>query len=219
MGWRSWKRLNARDLMNLGSLYHWLRKEGDQNGWNYGPDCDPAFQQANFDRLLRIGALSGHSLEGASCLDVGCGTGDLSQRWRDVDGGIYRGLDPLGFQLDEAQKRYPDETFLAGEFLETSQTAYPDTDFVFASGSLSVQTHMSPATYFEHMSGKMFDVAQRGVAFNLYLCGDEKTSSVIQKFDLDHVRTTCCGLAGPDRYTDDIEDRPSGQYLHGYMWR
>lgn len=210
--------LTTRDLMKLAGVYHSLKQEGDQNGWNVSEENEN-LQRNNFRSLLHIERISGHAIRGASCLDVGCGTGDFSTYWRKAGGGRYMGIDPLGFQIDEARRRYPEEAFMGAELLSNPDDAYPISDFTFASGSLTVTTDMESREYLDAMLRKMYHIAERGLAFNLFVIQPESLiSNITQRFHEGDVRAICQDLS-PRKHDIIMEPVNAEMQLHGYLWR
>lgn len=118
-------------------------------------------QSKRFETLCQWGDMSGCTI-----MDLGCGYGDLKpfldQRFSNFH---YVGVDFLKEFIDGAHERYGHSSnaqFIQADFLTAG---LPEVDIVIASGSLNYrsQNHLHP---WQTIS-RMWEVAQKGVAFNL----------------------------------------------------
>lgn len=87
-------------------------------------------QRARFEAFLRTKCFA----RGSHVLDVGCGFGDFYGylRERDVPVGSYLGVDLMPEAIEEAEARYPDAEFVAGDWREVPMV--PPPTVVCASG-------------------------------------------------------------------------------------
>lgn len=118
-------------------------------------------QQKRFEALSQWGDMSGCTI-----MDLGCGHGDLAaflhQRFDNLH---YLGVDFLAEFITTAKTRYghlPNTQFIQADFLTAG---LPEVDIVIASGSLNYKSHnhLHPWQTISHM----WEIAQKGVAFNL----------------------------------------------------
>ncbi|WP_201244059.1 class I SAM-dependent methyltransferase [Halochromatium salexigens] len=105
-----------------------------------------------------------------SLLDVGCGFADLygfllEAGYRNID---YTGIDIMPEFTDHAAARYPEATFVTGDFLRLGPQA-GTYDFVLSSGALNLVNEQYPDHYdfVFAMVEQMYQTAAQGVAFNL----------------------------------------------------
>lgn len=151
-------------------------------GW-----LDRQSQLSRFEVLAGIADLSGHSV-----LDAGCGYGDLlpflNQRFSGI---TYTGIEHIPELFDEALKRNADEAngcFISGNF---AVMPLPQTDYVFASGSLNYRSVDSGFIY--KIIEKLYMASRLGLAFNL-LCKIPDNGLLVAYdpiYILDHCRSFC----------------------------
>src|SRR4051794_20738687 len=106
------KKLTKEDIKHnakMYDIYHEQFKMDD--GWL------PGNKEDNFEYMMRLMEFTGVPLSGTSCLDVGCGTGDLSLFLRKRGIKNYTGYDIYTPSLKKAHKKYPNETFILEDFL------------------------------------------------------------------------------------------------------
>lgn len=162
--------LSERDITLNRNAYQVTTASYGQNGW------PKEHQLKNFNHLAFIETISGQPLRGSHCLDVGCGTGDMSAFLRKKGVAEYLGIDLLESSVAIARKRYPKERFTLGDFLATpiDETF----DFAFMSGTLSVTMSSGNWRVAESLITKMLDLSRVGVAFN-YI--SDQTPKVLQE--------------------------------------
>lgn len=102
-------------------------KYGYPNGW---PDH---IQHENFFNMLDITRYTKIPVIKKSCLDVGCGTGDLYFLLKYLGCEQYIGLDQFEPSIEIARQRYPQGSFIR---CKLEDLVYKH-DYVFASGVLS----------------------------------------------------------------------------------
>lgn len=156
-------------------------------------------QERRFQALLHWGEMSG-----CSVLDLGCGYGDLrpflDQHYRDF---IYLGVDFLAEFIDAAQLRYghmPRTQFFQSDFLTAG---LPEVDVVIACGSLNYRSSNSLHPW--QTISRMWEVAQRGVVFNLLDAAHFESDEVLCAYGHDEVLQFC-------RQLD-----PATQIVRGYL--
>jgi cyclopropane fatty-acyl-phospholipid synthase-like methyltransferase len=124
-------------------------------------------QMLRFDKLLQ------HlPVEGASMLDVGCGTGELYGLIRERRLGLaaYHGIDFVEPMVETARRKFPDEgkaTFSVGGLESLGDRRF---DLVVASGIFNVKQEVSAASWEAHVRDTlraMYERADRAVAFNV----------------------------------------------------
>ena len=117
-------------------------------------------------------------------LDIGCGLGDYYEYlWTNGFTRIeYTGMDILKVMIDGARNKYPDQTFLAKEFLSYEfKTSF---DFIFCSGAMNllnggtIQRHENMIQAFIL---KMYAIADIGCIFNVL---DKQYKSQFHEKDL-----------------------------------
>lgn len=181
----------------------------------HGADCralsfsSAQTQHTRFAALLPL--LPADRDQAFTLLDVGCGFGDLYGYLREA-GYVaveYTGVDLMPEFVDCAAARWPDGRFAAGDFLADGAPAGAY-DFVLSSGALNVVTEQHPDHYdfVFGMVGHMYDLARRGVGFNLLSARGQGDFARDERFffcDPERVLAHCRGLA-PDTELD-----------HGYL--
>jgi SAM-dependent methyltransferase len=161
------ERLSISDQRVNAAAYDSLRFRGFPDGW-------PKYiQQSNFEILAMIEDETGTPLAGASCLDVGCGTGEMAGFLKERGIGDYLGIDVLSPSIEAARSKYPRTPFRQGDILVEPQGE--TFDFVFCSGAITAKLPCGNYEYLERMLSRMWELANVGVAFN-YLANDEVQS-------------------------------------------
>ena len=101
--------------------------------------------------------------EGKSILDIGCGMGNIIPYIeKQTKNFTYTGIDLLPEFVEKAQEKYPQHTFLAGDYMQLMHPA----DIVMCSGALNSNI---PNVVEERKEavGMMFDYANEVLAFNM----------------------------------------------------
>lgn len=152
-------------------------------------------QQDNFEILKLIEGFASVPLVGSSCLDVGCGTGELFPFLRDRKVGSYLGIDVLWPSIESARQKYPDGAFRQGDVLvEPRDESF---DYVFCSGALTAKIPSGNYEYMQRMLRRMWELAGVGIAFNYLNDEIALTDSNIFLFSRGKVLDICRDLA-PD---------------------
>ncbi|ELJ9743142.1 class I SAM-dependent methyltransferase [Vibrio parahaemolyticus] len=123
--------------------------------------------QDEYSQISRFEALTRSlCLEAVSILDIGCGFGDLLEYIESQNQypARYVGIDQQKQFITKARKRAfkTPVNFICGDF---SKLVLPQSDYVFASGSLNYKS--SNANHTIEMIEKMYRVARIGCVFNL----------------------------------------------------
>lgn len=156
---------NSYTEINNKKYDEYEEKYGVDNGWL------PGSQQYNFQRLIEIQELAEVPFKDATILDVGCGTGDLSEFLSPFPIKKYVGIDIYPKALEKARKRYPQEEFIEGDLL-----TYPFNetfDYAFASGTFTVKMPIDNYRFVYSMVSKMWELTRVGLAFNVLTDTDE----------------------------------------------
>lgn len=122
---------------------------------------DESSQTRRFEAILGWGDMTNCSI-----LDLGCGFGDLRPfLLSHFEGTVYLGIDFLKEFVEEANSRYgdlPQTQFFQADFMTAG---LPEIDCVIASGSLNYRSENSLHPW--QSISRMWEIAQRGVVFNL----------------------------------------------------
>jgi SAM-dependent methyltransferase len=147
-------------------------------------------QLKRFEALCQWGDMSGCTI-----MDLGCGHGDLAAFLQQhFDNIHYLGVDFLAEFIATAKARYgqqPNTQFIQADFLTAG---LPDVDIVIASGSLNYrsQNHLHP---WQTIS-RMWEVAQKGIAFNLLDARQFVADDVLCGYEPDEVLRFCREMDG-----------------------
>lgn len=88
----------------------------------------------------------------------------MSQLLRTKGVSSYIGIDIFSAGIIEARKKYPNNTFLIGDFLAYD---FPNQfDFVFCSGALTTRLHSNNYDVLPHWLERMWRLAKYGFSFN-----------------------------------------------------
>lgn len=189
-------------------VYHNVFKMED--GWHKGN------RERNFALLLKIADFTGVPISGTTCLDVGCGTGELSQWLRQRGAKQYLGIDIYEPSLKKAHAKYPHETFLHQDFLAAQFNQ--KFDYVFCSGALTVkQISLNNYEFFEEAVRKMWQLSEIGVAFNILTDDDIIVDHEIFFYSPKRVEVICQAIA-PEAHL--VWEPTEGVHqIHVYMYR
>lgn len=146
-------------------------------------------------QLSRFEVIAGAAdFDGASVLDLGCGTGDLraflGQRFRDLR---YLGIDQMPEFIDTARQRHgslPDTEFALGHF---DTLALPRADIVVASGALGYRCE-DPHWVF-NVIARMYAAAERVLVFNVLDQRHFPIHALLVGRDVDEIAAFCRKLA------------------------
>src|SRR5579871_881328 len=151
--------LSRQDKKLNTLLYDQYKRLHMEDGWYDGEKL------RKYKEMMQIIALTDVSLDNTSCLDVGCGTGDLSAFTKKLGATDYLGVDIYKPAIDSARKKYPDEKFIWGDFLKVRLKQ--KFDFAFCSGSLSVNLLADNYMFLESIIAKMWKATTIGLVFNV----------------------------------------------------
>ncbi len=171
------------------------------NNWNCDGWHTEESKWDNYFKMVMIAAESGVDLAGSSCLDVGCGTGDLSKLLRGVGVREYLGIDIYEPHLVEAHAKYPGENFVLLDLLAGPLDKFEGRfDYVFCSGALTTRSASDNYDFAQAMISKMWEMANAGVAFNTLLTNELNEvmgNSYLFNYD-PHKLLGVCRRAAPD---------------------
>lgn len=155
------KSYTITDKLINNQIYRSFLESHLDDGWTRNDKFE------NFEYLIKITEFAKKSPSGASCLDVGCGTGDLSYFLQKYSIGKYTGIDIFEPGVKKAREKYPDQTFVMDDFLEYKFNN--KFDFVFCSGALTTNLASDNYPIMEEWIKKMWELKKVGVAFNFLL--------------------------------------------------
>lgn len=197
------KALNRKLYDEYFEQFHWV------DGWDKGSKYD------NFERMMHIADLTGFPISGSSCLDVGCGTGDLSQFLRKRGCRRYLGIDIYPPSLLKAHEQYPHELFIEGDILAGSITR--KFHYVFASGALTIKLKTANNyDFLASMVNTMWKLSTVGIVFNV-LTTDPEPDPDLFFYDKEQVLLICRTIA-PNAFIDVVPNTDKEQ-AHFYLWR
>lgn len=197
------KALNRKLYDEYFEQFHWV------DGWDRGSKYD------NFERMMHLVDLTGFPISGASCLDVGCGTGDLSLFLRKRGCRRYVGLDIYEPALNQAREKYADELFIEGDLL--AGVVKGRFDYVFASGMLTIKLEtIDNYDFLTFMVDKMWRFSRVGIVFNI-LTTDPEPDPDLFFYDTERVFAICRKIA-PKAFIEIVANEDKEQ-AHVYMWR
>jgi len=143
----------------------------------------------NFRLMAKIQNLTSVPLKNSSCLDVGCGTGDLSAYLRKKRILHYVGIDIYERSIHEAKEKYPLENFYVLDILQSNLEE--KFDYVFASGALSIKLKINNYVFLESMVKAMWNHTKVGLVFNFLTSDDPEWDHNLFFYDLNRVIDIC----------------------------
>ncbi len=181
-----------------------------EDGWHSGNKL------RNFKEMAAIAEFTGVPLSGTSCLDVGCGSGDLSLFLRKRGVKEYLGIDIYEKAIQKAREKYPRETFILDDFLAVSLRK--KFHYVFCSGSLTVKLPtMDNYTFLEAAVAKMWKLAKVGVVFNVLTDEEPEQERELFFYDPSKVENVCKHIIGDNQLI--IENTPNVAQIQVYLYR
>lgn len=154
-------RYSKQDIEINAAVYDSFLKVNLEDGWTRFDKI------GNFHLLIGIQKYTHTSLSGSSCLDVGCGTGDLAPYLAKFEVKQYLGIDIFAPAVARAQFKFPKYHFIVGDFLDYQFDQ--KFDFVFCSGALTTKLDSDNYQIFETWIKKMWDLSIVGVALNILI--------------------------------------------------
>ena len=165
--------------------------------------------------MMEIIALTDVSLDNTSCLDVGCGTGDLSAFVKKLGATEYVGVDLYKPAIDKAKRKYPEEKFIWADFLKVQLKQ--KSDYAFCSGSLSVKLQTDNYTFIESAIAKMWKSTKVGVAFNVLTDDDQSPDKDLFFYNPAKLEEICKKIAKTGNIA--MKKHPTRAELHVYLYR
>lgn len=163
-------------------------------------------QEIRFRVLAEIGIKSGDSI-----LDVGCGFADFKYWFEKQSGALdYTGIDLSPDLLIEAAKRHPDAELLVGDLFDMNFTGR-SFDWAILSGALNELLHDN-GDYARRTIKRMFELCQKGVAFNLLDARHFKPHD-LQSHLPEEVLSYCCNLCPDSELRDGYLDNDFTIYM------
>lgn len=203
------KNITDQDKKLNDKLYDEYHSLGMEDGWHKGN------KEENYRLMVKIAQFSGIPLQGSSCLDVGCGSGDFSQYLKTHGAKQYLGLDIYEPSLGKARSKYPTENFIYGDLLEKDFSQ--KFDFTFCSGALTVKLHENNYDFLESMISKMWKLTNIGIVFNV-LTDDDRDWDPDLFFYSPFTVSLICKTIDPEAKLI-IEKTPRKAQIHVYMYR
>ncbi|CAN5163374.1 class I SAM-dependent methyltransferase [soil metagenome] len=192
-------------------MYHEYHDLGMEDGWL------PNNQQDNFHFMTKLMELTGIPLPGTHCLDVGCGSGDLSLFLRQRGISSYLGVDIYDISLEKARNKYPQETFLHTDIL--SEDLQQMFDYAFCSGSLTVKFKtIDNYDFLSAMIEKMWELTRIGLVFNVLTDDDTLPDPDLFFYSQEKVQKICQKIIGKSNNLF-VEKTPNICQIHVYLWR
>lgn len=204
---------SVQDTINNHRIYTKFMQLGIDDGW------EKRDKRENFELLLDITHLSHYPIENASILDVGCGTGDLVQFLKDKHIKKYVGIDIFEPALEKARKKFPDQKFINGDFLQYKFKR--KFDFVFCSGALTTKLESDNYQILKSWIPKMWSLAKKGAVFN-FLIENEISDNYLFLYQPQKVIKTCKETVPDAIITTIITDAGSDnslQEMHIYLYQ
>ena len=194
-------KINCQVYIRMGAL-------GNPNFWFGNHKIE------NYERLIKITEFADASLEGASCIDVGCGTGDFSEVLRKKGIKSYLGVDIFKPSIELAREKHPNEKFILADILSWK----PDEkfEFVFCSGALTTRLHSNNYDFIGSMIRKMWDISSIGISFNFLTDTTELIDRSLFLYSHQKVIGMCKDIVKPDGY---VFYRVIDHEAHVYMYR
>lgn len=203
-------KLNAQDRAQTEHLYDlYTKKYQMDNGWFEGN------KEANYREMIKIAELAGKPLQHTSCLDVGCGTGDLSAFLRQHGISSYLGIDIYEPALQQARHNYPDETFVNRDILEGGLPGR--FDYIFCSGTFTVKLSVDNYDFFESMLTVLWEKTRHGFVCN-FLTTDEPNADP-RLFFYDPVKMAAIVTSVAPDAGLLIEESPYQYQNHVFLYR
>lgn len=196
------------DISNNATLY--CEFAGPNDGYSSG------VKQYFYKNLIEISKVAGTSLVGLTCLDIGCGTGDMSAFLRRRGISSYVGVDIYGPSLRRAKMKYPDEVFLNMDILRDTPGS---ADLVFCGGALFTKmASCDNYDFLEAMVARMWQFSRVGVAFDFQTpSANCHLRDLIFKYDPQRV-LEICRLVAPEAEINSVVV-PNLPFVNVYMHR
>lgn len=201
--------LSEEDKQINTKIYDEYHRLNMVDGW-YGSD-----KLQNYKQMMNILELTDIPLDGLSCLDVGCGSGDLSNFVRKLGATGYIGIDIYQPAIERAKQKYPQEAFILGDFLEVP--IKNKFDYAFCSGSLTVKIATDNYVFLEATVAKMWKLTKVGLVFNILTDDDKEPDKDLFFYNIERVKNICKKIAPDAKIT--LKKHSTRFEMHVYMYR
>jgi SAM-dependent methyltransferase len=158
------KAITDDDMATNSNVYDEYHRLQMVDGWFKGE------KERHYKQMLELPKFTGKPISGTDCLDVGCGSGDLSAHLRSMGARKYTGIDIYKPSIIRARENYPTETFIYGDFLQVLLEEV--FHYAFCSGGLTVKLQSDNYDYLESTIAKMWKLTSIGIVFN-FLTDDD----------------------------------------------
>lgn len=200
--------LSEPDKQRNDALYDIFRRVENLDAWS------EEHKEQNYHNLAKIAEFAGTPLDGTSCLDVGCGTGDLSGFLRQRNVKDYLGIDIYEPSLDAARKKY-DERFENRDILVWDPEE--KFDYAFSSGALSTRLDSDNNAFLEKMVKRMWELTNIGVSFNFLTEEPPQKEPELFYYSVDRVMAICKGIVSSNGKVL-LEMNQEGSEAHVYLY-
>jgi SAM-dependent methyltransferase len=205
-------KLTQRDIHQNTLMYdRYFEKFHLEDGWL------PGNQQINFKLMMRLTEFTGIPISGSSCLDVGCGTGNLSLFLKQRGAAKYVGIDIYEPSLKKAREKYPDEIFIQDDFLAHEFTQ--SFDYSFCSGALTINLpNMDNYKFLSESITKMWKLSNIGLVFNVLTDEDNIRDPDLFFYNREKVESMCSQIATNGHV---ISEKTPGEVfqVHFYLYK
>ena len=149
-----------------------------------------------------------------SVLDVGCGLGHFCDFLRKYGWqGKYTGIDVSKGMVETAAKRLSKDSFICCDILNDDFNQ--EHDYVFCGATIQIKpAYVEPSQYLEQMVKKMFTLAKKGLAFDIFSDRVDYRDEDKLYVDPNHLLNFCYGLTGRVTLRNDARPYEVMAYLY-----
>ena len=156
-------KLSPKYLNMNSNIYDIYFKIGMEDGWYKGN------KEENYEIMLKVAKYAKSTFYLSTCLDVGCGTGDLAKHLFKLKIAKYTGIDIYLPSLLKAINKYPKANFFFTDIF--SGEIKEEFDYVFCSGALTMKIEDN-YLFIEEMIKTMWKLTKKGLVFNFLTSED-----------------------------------------------
>lgn len=202
-------RLKPEDVHRNAEIYNLLNSIDLPDGW----ETDQ--QRGNFERLIKIEEVTGVPIKNSTCLDVGCGTGELSALLRQKGVNQYLGVDIYSPSIEKARGKFPREKFEVQDILANPLSSM--FDYAFCSGTFSTRVSQGNYTFLEQMLKEIWMHTKVGLGFNFLTETEPDKDPDLFFYSVPQVETICAMVAPGSKIK--IEPIPNKHSVQVYLYR